>query len=110
MELLEGLFFGLEPVTALVIGVGALVLAPVVGVVGTVVGKDTAGGEGLSESSRNLAKAGVMWGMDVLDKAQTFAAEAGETFQDIVAEASAERAAAAKTSTESRVPHDVTLK
>ncbi len=108
MEIFEVLFFGLEPLTALAVGVGALVLAPVIGVVGTVAGKDTAVGESLSESSKNLTKAGLIWGMDVLDKTQTFVAEAGESFQDLVAEASAERAAAASKAPD-RTPHQVPI-
>ncbi len=109
MEIFEFLFLE-EPLAALAVGVGALVIAPVLGVAGTLVGKDTPVGDSLSESSKNLAKAGVIWGMDVMDKTQSFFAEAGESFQDLVAEASADRATA-KAKAETRVPpHEVVIK
>ncbi len=109
MEIFEVLLFGLEPMTALAVGVGALVLAPVIGVAGTLAGKDTAVGESLSESSKNLAKAGLLWGMDVFDKTQTFVAEAGESFQDLVAEARAERAVATSKAPD-QTPHQIPIK
>lgn len=84
---LEALLLGLEPLTALGIGVGSLLLAPVVGVVGSAMGSDSALGNSLSESSRSLAKTGVGWAVDTFDKTQTFFAETGESFQDLVAEA-----------------------
>ncbi len=108
MEILELLFFE-EPLAALAIGVGALVIAPILGVAGTVAGKDTAVGESLSESSKNLAKAGILWGMDIFDKTQSAVAEAGESFQDLVAEAKADRAAA-KAKAPYTAPHQVAIK
>lgn len=84
---LEALLLGLEPLTALGIGVGSLVLAPVVGVVGSAMGSNSELGNSLSESSRSLAKTGVGWALDTYDKTQTFFAETGESFQDLVAEA-----------------------
>ena len=105
---LEALFLGLEPMTALVIGIGAVILAPVIGAVG-VLGKDSAAVESVAESTRDIAKTGLIWGLDIVDKTQSFFAEAGETFQDLVAEAVAERNAT-KANTESRVPHEVSLK
>ena len=81
------LLFGLEPLTALAIGVGALVLAPVLTAVEATVGKS------LSESSKDLAKNSLTWSFDALDKTQTFFHEVGESFQDLVAEAKAEQLA-----------------
>jgi hypothetical protein len=109
---LEALLLGLEPVTALAIGVGALVLAPVVGAVGSLAGKDPAVGDSLAESSKALAKAGLIWSFDVFDKTQTFFAEAAESFQDLVAEARSDQAVAkAKggSSAPHSAPHEVTL-
>lgn len=107
MELIEILFFE-QPLAALAVGVGALIVAPVLGVAGTVAGKDTPVGESLSESSRNLAKAGLIWGMDVFDKTQSAVAEAGESFQDLVAEARADRATA-KAKTANTPPQGVAI-
>ena len=98
MEIFEALLFGLEPITALAVGAGALVL----GGVGVVAGKDTAVGSSLEESSRNLAKAGLIWSFDVFDKTQSFVAEAAESFQDLVAEAKADQAVS-RAKTENRV-------
>jgi len=106
---LEALLLGLEPMTALAVGVGALVLAPVIGVAGNLAGKDTAVGDSLSESSRSLAKAGLIWSFDILDKTQSFFAEAAESFQDLVAEAKTDQTIA-KSRAETRAPQDVTLR
>ena len=82
------LLFGLEPLTALVVGVGALVVVPVITTVGSTVG------EPIAESSKNLAKTGLTWSFDIFDKTQTFFAETAESFQDLVAEAKADHVAA----------------
>ncbi len=49
---LQALLLGLEPLTALAIGLGALVLAPVIATT------ESAVGGALAESSKNLAKTG----------------------------------------------------
>jgi hypothetical protein len=77
----------LEPLTALAVGVGALVVVPVVAAVGAAVS------EPLAESGKNLAKSGLALGFDVFDKTQNFFAETSESFQDLVAEAKAEHLA-----------------
>jgi hypothetical protein len=81
---LEALLLGLEPMTAAVIGVSALVIAPVIGAV------DAATGHNISESARTTAKTGLVWAFQAFDKAQSAAAEAGESFQDLIAEAKAD--------------------
>lgn len=81
------LLFGLEPLTALAVGVGALVVVPAIAAVNSAVG------ESLSETSRNLAKSGLSLSFDAVDKTQTFFHEVGESFQDLVAEAKAEQIA-----------------
>ncbi len=81
---LEALFLGLEPVTALAVGVGVLALAPLVGM---------ATKSELADSARETAKKGLVFVFETFDKAQSAVAEAGESFQDLVAEAKAERAA-----------------
>lgn len=78
---LEALLLGLEPMTAAVIGVGALAIAPIVGAV------DAATGHNLSDSARSTAKTGLVWAFEAFDKVQASAAEASESFQDLIAEA-----------------------
>jgi hypothetical protein len=80
----EALFLGLEPVTALAVGVGVLALAPLVGM---------ATKSELADSARETAKNTLVVVFEVFDKAQSALAEAGESLQDLVAEAKAERAA-----------------
>lgn len=84
---LEALLLGLEPLTALTIGIGALAIAPVAGAIGSAMGSKSEAGNSLSESSRNLAKSGLVSVFDAFDKTQKVFAEAGESFQDLVAEA-----------------------
>jgi len=78
---------GLEPLAAFLVSVGALMLAPVI----------TAASKPVLDASQELAKTGLVWGIDVLEKTETFFTEVGESFQDIVAEAKAEHAAKAMT-------------
>lgn len=81
---LEALLLGIEPVTAMTVGVGALVLTPVVGVI------DSMTGSNLSEGTRSAAKTGLVWAFESFDKAQHTFAEASESVQDLIAEARAE--------------------
>lgn len=82
---LEALLLGLEPVTALTIGVGALVLGPVIGAVNSMTGNS------ISDGARSAAKSGIGLAMEAFDKTQHFVAETGESFQDLIAEAKADR-------------------
>lgn len=93
----EALFLGLEPVTALAVGVGVLALAPLVGM---------AAKSELADSARETAKKGLVMVFEAVDKAQSAVAEVGESFQDLVAEAKAERAASQNGSAP---PQEVTL-
>ena len=106
---LEALLLGLEPITALGIGIGALVLTPAIGAVGSVVGADSAMGSSLTESSRSLAKTGLVWVFDAFDKTQTFFAEAGESFQDLVAEAKTDLNTAKSKAAQNSPPHPVEI-
>ncbi|PMB51012.1 DUF5132 domain-containing protein [Fischerella thermalis CCMEE 5205] len=99
---LEALLLGLEPMTAAVIGVGALVLVPVVSAL------DSATGHNVSESARNAAKTGLIWTFEAIDKAQSTFAEASESFKDLVAEAKAERSSS-KNGTSDSTPREVTI-
>ena len=99
---LEALLLGLEPVTALTIGVGALMLAPVAGAI------DAATGSNLSEYTRSAAKTSMVWAFQAADKAQHTFAEASESFQDLMAEAKSEMMSA-KSGSEETVPREVVL-
>ncbi len=108
MEALEIILFGIEPVTALVVGVGALLLVPVVGAVGAAIApsdQESAAERGAdsrvanpvtqavnsaSESIHDLAKNTVVWSLGVVEEAQAAFAETSQSFQDLVAEAKAE--------------------
>ncbi len=85
---IQALLLGLEPLTALAIGLGALVLAPVIATT------ESAVGGAIAELSKNLAKTGLIWSFDAFNNLQIFVAEAGESFQDLVAEARADQAVA----------------
>ncbi len=94
---LEALLLGLEPLTALVVGVGAVIMAPVVDVVGKAVEKDPRLGESLpklgeslSESAKEVTKNTLVWGFEAFENAQTVFAEAEESFRDLVADAKTE--------------------
>jgi hypothetical protein len=99
---LEALFLGLEPVTALAVGAGALILVPVVSAV------DSMTGSNMSESTRSVAKDGLVWAFEVFDKAQHAVAEASESVQDLIAEAKAEMTDSRNGSDE-KAPREVTI-
>lgn len=87
---LETLLLGLEPITALTIGVGALLLAPAIGAVNSLTGNS------ISDSSRSAAKTGLIWVFEAFDHTQGAVAEAGESLQDLIAEAKSDRASQTK--------------
>jgi hypothetical protein len=99
---LEALLLGLEPMTALAVGVGALAIAPVIGAV------DSLTGHNVSESTRSAAKTGLVWVFEAFDKTQSAAAEVSESFQDLIAEAKAERVTS-KNGTVEASPREVTI-
>ena len=99
---LEALLLGLEPVTALTIGVGALLIAPVVGAL------DSMTGGNASEGTRNIAKTGLVWAFEAFDKVQHTVAETSESFQDLVAEAKSEMHDS-KNGSESSAPREVSI-
>lgn len=88
---LEALLLGLEPVTALAVGLGAVILTPIVGAVGGALGKDSSNlNESLTEGVREVTKKGIVWGFEVIDNAQTIFSEAEESFRDLLADAKTE--------------------
>lgn len=99
---LEALLLGLEPMTALAVGVGALAIAPVIGAV------DSLTGHNVSEGTRSAAKTGLVWVFEAFDKTQSAAAEVSESFQDLIAEAKAERMTS-KNGTVEASPREVTI-
>lgn len=82
---LEALLLGVEPVAALGVGVAALALAPLISSLG-----NSEVGESLANSGRDLTKNGIKWGLETFEKVQETIAEAGESWNDLVAEAQAE--------------------
>jgi hypothetical protein len=105
---LEALLLGIEPLTALAVGVGAVVLAPVVGALNAAAGPDSKAGESIAESARDLAKNGLVWGFDAVEQAQTIFAQAEESFRDLVSDAKVEHAAK-KSQPETPAPHNVEI-
>lgn len=87
---MEALLFGLEPLTALAIGVGAVMLAPVVDGVGKAIGQDPKMGEAVSESARENTKKALVWGFEAFENVQSVFAEAEESFRDLLADAKTE--------------------
>lgn len=99
---MEALLLGLEPMTAAVIGVGALVAAPVVGAI------DAATGGNLGEAAKSATKTGLIWAFQAFEQVQSTVAEAGESFQDLVAEARSEMSGSTDGTTEA-APREVTI-
>ncbi len=99
---LEALLLGIEPVTALAVGAGALILVPVVSAIDAVTGSK------MSESTRGVAKDGLVWAFDAFDKAQHTFAEASESVQDLIAEAKAELIES-KNGADEKSPREVTI-
>jgi hypothetical protein len=105
MEIIESLLFEIEPLTALAIGVGAILLGPLVGAVGATASKtaensaapsDNSVGQAIDavgETARGIAKGAVVWSLGIAEGVQTSLAEVNESWQDLVAEAKAEHEA-----------------
>ncbi len=89
---LEALFLGLEPLTALAIGVGALLLAPLASATASYVSQHPEMTSSVGESVRGAAKQGLIFTFEAAEKTQGFFAEASECLQDLVAEAKSDLA------------------
>ena len=100
---LEALLLGLEPMTAAAIGIGALVIAPVVGAI------DSMTGNTISEGTRSVAKTGLVWAFQAFDQVQSNVAEASESFQDLVAEAKSDMKSSSKNGAGEVPPREVTI-
>jgi hypothetical protein len=85
----EAFLLGLEPLTALAVGVGAMVLVPAVSAVGKATGNDNLA-EPLAGVAKENTKKALVLGMEAFDKAQEAFAEAEESFRDLMADAKAE--------------------
>jgi len=103
----EALFLGLEPLTALAVGIGAFALAPVVNTLGKAMGQENLG-EPLAESAKEHTKKAIVWGLGAIENAQSAFAEAEESFRDLVADAQAERIRN-KAQIENTEPHEVEI-
>ncbi|WP_218079908.1 DUF5132 domain-containing protein [Anthocerotibacter panamensis] len=85
---LEALFLGLEPLAAAVVGVGSFALgAGAIALTPILKATNSPAAESMQETARSAAKATLMLTFEALDKAQSFLAEASESYQDLVAEA-----------------------
>jgi hypothetical protein len=87
---LEALLLGIEPITALAVGAGAILLAPLADAVGDTFKEDERIadlGESITTSARQAAKDAMIWGLDLLEDIQSGFAEAQESFNDLLAEA-----------------------
>ncbi len=104
---LEALLLGIEPMTALAAGVGAVLLAPLVDVISDLVKDDEKvkdAGESVSNSAREATKDVMVWGLDVVENIQSSFAEAQESFNDLLAEAKEEHRATRTKSQEDLEP------
>lgn len=104
----EALLLGLEPVTALAVGIGAVVIVPVVNAVGSAIG-DSKLNESLKESAREITKNGLVWGFEAWENAQATYAHAEEAFRDIVADAKLEHRSQAKSESETVKPQQIEI-
>lgn len=77
----EALLLGLEPLTAAAVGVGVAAAAPIVAAI------DSATGSKFSESTRAVAKQGMVAAFQAFDTMQSAIAEAQESVSDLMAEA-----------------------
>jgi hypothetical protein len=113
----EALLLGLEPATALFVGLSAVILKPVVDVVSQAVEKDPRlseslpkMGESLSESAKDAVKSSLVWGFETFENAQAAFAEAEESFRDLVADAKTEYVVKKSgVNSESVVPRDIQI-
>ncbi len=109
----EALLLGLEPLTALAIGVSAVILAPVVTSLGSALGKNDSNSqitESLTESTKEFTKKSLVWGFEALENAQTIFSEAEESFRDLLADAKTEHMQKKNQSeSENSKPHHVEI-
>jgi hypothetical protein len=90
---LEALILSIEPVAALAVGVGAVLLAPLADALGETAKNDDRLnnlGNSLADSARETSKNVMVWGIEMMEGAQSAFAEVQESFNDLVAEAQAE--------------------
>lgn len=100
----EALLLGAEPLVAFGAGLGALALGSAIVALG-----NSEAGQPLVESGRDLTKHGLKWSLETLDKVQETFAEAGESWNDLVAEAKSE-IKDARAKSETTPPQEVEIK
>jgi hypothetical protein len=88
----EALFLGLEPLTAIAVGVGAIALAPFVGIIAKAVQEGNFS-QSISDSTRDVTKNTIIWGFDAYENAQLAFTEAGESFKTLIEDAKSEHLA-----------------
>jgi hypothetical protein len=92
------LLLGIEPIVALSVGVAAMAIAPVIGALG-----NTEAGQKVADTGRDMTKNGLKWGLEAFDKIQSNLAEAGESWNDLMAEAQSEVKTAKKAQATSKI-------
>lgn len=74
----------------LLLGAGVVALAVAAPIIGSLVNPEL--GQTIADSSRNLLKEGIKLSLEATEKVQSSVAEASESWNDLVAEAKAEKA------------------
>ena len=85
----EALLFGVEPVTALALGVAAVILTPVLKEIGSAM-KSSELGKSVSESAKDIAKESLVLGMGAIDNLQFAYSQGQGTVRDVVVDATLE--------------------
>lgn len=75
----------------LLLGAGVVAVAVAAPIIGSLINPEL--GQTIADSGRNLVKEGLKFGMDATETVQTSIAEVNESWNDLVAEAKAERTA-----------------
>lgn len=89
----EALLFGVEPVTALAVGVAAVILTPIIKELGSTIGsviKSSELGKSVSESAKDVAKESLVLSMGAIDNLQFAYSQGQETIRDVVVDATLE--------------------
>ncbi|MEG3439383.1 DUF5132 domain-containing protein [Pannus brasiliensis CCIBt3594] len=73
----------------LLLGAGVVAVAVAAPIIGSLINPEL--GQAIADSGRNLVKEGLKLGMDATEQVQTSIAEVNESWNDLVAEAKAER-------------------
>jgi len=82
---------------------GGLVFAPIVNAIDSVLGHT------IANTTRNLAKSTIVFSLELADRAKVAVSELGEAFQDLVAEAQADRQSRGRATPNTPPPTEVEI-